>query len=216
MHILTFAIGDIPYKEPALRILQDYFKYKEVPFTVIEKDPDINIRKAHPSWLKLLAHQILPNEDFILCWDLDLLPVNKHDGVDITSYWSTQITMVQDSGITLGGTVPGVTIPYTSFKYNGGLIGIPKRHSVFMEYVYYKHAPGTRDSFEQFYLNDEIVAHNITVEEFPDCFNSLYPHQGYDRTNFENAYHRHYTWGVAHEHKLKLIQEHATRYFSKT
>ena len=87
MHVLTFAIGNnIPYKEPALHILKDYFKHKGIPFTVIEQDPECNIRKAHPSWLKLLAHQIVPNEEFILCWDLDLLPTNANSTLDLLIY----------------------------------------------------------------------------------------------------------------------------------
>lgn len=43
-----------------------------------------------------------------------------------------------------------------------------------MEGVFETYAPGTRPSYEQYYLNDEIEAHAIPVVELPTDLNCLF------------------------------------------
>jgi hypothetical protein len=168
--ILILAVGNIFYKESALDVFSHYFNKNKINYHVIDKMPEnIDFRNSHPSWWKLLCHKILPGYDFILCWDLDLLP--DHPNVDIIKYINfNKINMAWDSH---AKHFPNDKYK-PSFKYNGGLIGIPKSLSVFTEGVFYKHSPGYYPSYEQYYLNDEIEEQNIDIHEFPENINVLF------------------------------------------
>jgi hypothetical protein len=65
----------IKYAEHSIRLFKDYFAHHGIEYHIITELPDI-IKNAgvNPSWLKLFPHRVLPGYDYIIIWDLDLLP----------------------------------------------------------------------------------------------------------------------------------------------
>jgi len=105
-----------------------------------------------------------------------------------------------------------------SFKYNGGLVGIPKSYSSFIESVFKRHAPGTYPSYEQYYLNNDIEKYQIPVYRLPNDLNYLYciPLGLQERTDeFNSSRFQHYTMCVQGDEKAFLIKQHRLKYFSE-
>jgi hypothetical protein len=190
---MVLAVGDIFYKADSLKILTHYFNKQNVDYHIIEQIPDIDIKNSHPSWWKLLCHKILLDYDYIICWDLDLLPI--HSNVDFLQYFNfNKITMAQDS---CAKHYPEMKYN-NNFKYNGGLIGIPKTLAFIMEDIFNKYAPGTRPSWEQYYLNDTIVEKGLDIHELPDTINVLH-----STPDFSNALLKHYTFSFIAKDQIK-------------
>lgn len=213
----VIAVGnsnEITYKEDSKAVLKDYFDYHKINSFFLEVPTfhgcKINVKGAHPSWVKLISHKFYPTDDFILCWDLDLLPINREKNIlDVLDL--NKLNMCFDSSVLMNG------YKFTpNFKYNGGLCGIPVRYREFMEGVYNKHAPGQWPSFEQYYLNDEIAIQNIEVNELDSIWNSNLPAPGFTTEYFDKAFNKHYTWGVDHSQKIGKIKQHRENYFSTT
>ena len=208
MHIMVLALGNVDYYKDSYDVLIAYFKKYNLTYSFITS-VDCNHKNAHPSWLKLLCHKICPGHDFILNWDLDLLPIKT--ACDISDYLDySKLNMAVDSSLLAGhgGFTP-------NFKYNGGLIGMPSSLYSWAESVYDKHAPGTMPSYEQYYLNDEIVHNNIDVNVLWPKFNTLYPngnnivgHQLWNASDF-----RHYTFGCSTNLRPSKIREHKNEFF---
>lgn len=201
--VMILAVGNISYKKDASEILSHYFTRHNIPYHFIESVPaNINTRNAHPSWWKLLAHSILPGYDYIICWDLDLLPRNPDiqilEAFDISSLclsWDSHAKKYPNDRF----------LP--SFKYNGGLIGIPKLSSPFLENIFDMFAPGRYPSYEQYYLNEEISKQNIYIHELPSDINVLFSF-----SDFPTARLQHYTY----THTAKShIRSHYETYFLK-
>jgi len=197
--VVVLAAGNIFYKKDAMDVLTHYFKRHKIPFVFIESVPEgIDVRSSHPSWWKLLVHSFVPGYDFIICWDLDLLPKDQNVKV-IDDFDMTKLCFAWDSHAKTGqGWRP-------SFKYNGGLIGIPSAMSRFMQGIFEKHAPGDWPSYEQYYLNDELQDQAITVHELPSDVNVLYTFPGFDVARLQ-----HYTYT---EDAKSFIKNHRALYF---
>ena len=208
MRVVVISIGNPPYAEDAKTVLVDYFQRHGLAHSFLTEDSAANVRKAHPSWLKLLMHDLF-DEDYIICWDLDLLPTA--DAPQILTYFNCNlINMCVDSSLLAG--FPGFNM---QFSFNGGLIGIPKHFGYWMKTIYDKHAPGTLPSYEQYYLNNQIVADNIAVNALPNFLNTLYPRNQRGRELWDTAKLRHYTFGVMDDReKAKLIKQHHDDYFT--
>jgi hypothetical protein len=208
---MVLSIGDIPYKHDAKQVLLDYFTTNNVPHVFIEEVPE-NVKYAHPSWYKLLSHQLLPGYDFIICWDLDLLPTSRNVKF-IDDYDMKKLCMCYDTSVVIYPNHKHFT---PSFKYNGGLIGIPKSIAPFTEGVFQRHAPGTYPSYEQYYFNDDIELFKIQVHRLPNDLNYLYciplgiPHR---TDEFNSARFKHYTMQTKGEEKVLLIRNHRWNYF---
>ena len=198
--VMVLAIGDIFYKYHAMAILKHYFILHSIPYHFITTHPSIETRNSHPSWMKLLAHSILPGYDFIIAWDLDLLPISPDIDI-IKDFDMKSICVTQDS---FAKQYPNQRF-LPSFKYNGGLLGIPSSYSSFMEGIFTTFAPGKYPSYEQYYLNEELQKQSIPVHELPSDLNVLYSFEG-----FNNARLQHYTY--TSDAKTK-IQDHFNRYF---
>jgi len=202
--IMVLSIGNIDYKIYSKPILIDYFESCNIEYKFIEDLPkNIDTRNAHPSWFKLLAHKILPGYDFIICWDLDLLPKNKNVKV-LDDFNFNKICMVWDTSLRVN---PNNKFS-PNFKYNGGLIGIPKFYSTFTENVFGKFAPNLYNwpSYEQYYLNEYIFQQKIDIHELPDDINYLY-----SCPLFNDARLQHYTYGINAKSKIK---DHYNNYFT--
>lgn len=204
--VMILSIGDIFYKKYSKPILTDYFEIQKVKYFFIENIPDMfdkNFKNVHPSWYKLLCHKILPGYDFILCWDLDLLPTNRQvtfiENIDKNNFcatWDTSLKFFPKSKFT------------ENFKYNGGLIGVPKKLADFTETVFleYSFDPYNWPSWEQYYLNEELASKKITVCELPDDLNYLYSYR-----LFNIAKIKHYT---SSKDAKNHIFDHYKKYFS--
>lgn len=202
--VAIIAIGDIFYAEDSLKLFKDYFTYHGIEYHIITEPPlEVMERSAHPAWVKLLPHRILPGYDCILVWDLDLLPRSRE--VNILEHFDVKkLCMAWDTGARLAYE-QGKYIYVPSFRYNSGLMAIPKEYAPFIEGVFDKFAPGIIESYEQYYLNASIVEADIEIHELPDDLNMLCgtPH-------FETARLQHYT-GTP-DAKLK-IEGHVKKYF---
>ena len=197
--VVVFAHGDIFYAPDSKRVLEDYFKFNGIPYYFVSEKPSFDTKDAHPSWWKLKVHSMFPVYDFIITWDLDLLPRSRDVKV-IHEFDMTKLCMVRDS------TVPDTENGYSPCKYNGGLIGIPKTFQAFMENIFDRCAPGGfNDGWEQGHLNQAIYECNIQLYELPRKLNGLYSTQ-----YFQDALLQHYTHGDNAKYK---ISEHHTMYF---
>jgi glycosyltransferase involved in cell wall biosynthesis len=196
--VVVFAYGDIFYAPDSKRVLEDYFRFHGIPYYFVTEKPYFDTKDAHPSWWKLKVHSIVRGYDFIITWDLDLLPRNRHVNV-IQDFDMTKICMVRDS--TVSDTEDGY------FKYNGGLIGIPKTYQSFMANIFDAHAPGVLNDYEQYYLNNQLFQTNAKIHELPRKLNGLYGTQ-----YFPDALLQHYTYG--HQAKYR-ISEHRQMYFQE-
>lgn len=203
------AIGDLPYKNMAMEILDDFFSSKNIEPFFLEDGGDLNYKNAHPSWLKLISHQYIDcDDDIILCWDLDLLP--KSRDVDLPPVFDGQFGLSIDTSIALG--YHGFN---QNFKFNCGLIAIPANKRKFCEEIYDRNSLGQYPSYEQYYFNDALVANNENVGLIPIEYNTLY-HTGY---LMNKAYNIHYTWQCIEPHmrehqRTMLIKKHYNEYFS--
>ena len=57
------------------------------PIATLQQNVPEQNASIHPAWYKLLCHQIV-HSDFILCWDLDLLPTADEQGMNFeASTW---------------------------------------------------------------------------------------------------------------------------------
>jgi hypothetical protein len=201
---MVLAVGNIAYKADALEILRHYFTLHSIPYTFIEQVPtNVDLMGSHPSWWKLLAHSILPGYDYIICWDLDLLP-RSPDVEVMKDFDMTSMCLAWDSDAK--ANPDNKFLP--SFKYNGGLIGIPSSFAAFTTSVFRTHAPGTYPSYEQYYLNEELQRQSIPVHELSTDINVLcsFP-------EFESARLQHYTYA---DDAKQQVHPHYLRYFNIT
>lgn len=210
MIVAILNVGTVPYAGVALQVIRDYLNRWDIRFFEVNQIEGVNHKHAHPSWVKLLMHQVLAtNMEFILNWDLDLLPVKGAS--DIREHLDPHhFNMAIDSSLLAG--FPGYN---ANFLYNGGLMGIPAEMASWCQHLYQKHAPGTYPSYEQYYLNDAIKHDNIPVHRIPPKFNTLYPRNSAGNALWRVAEFKHYTFGVMDANdKKRLMEEHARDYFS--
>ena len=202
--VMVLAVGDMAYKADAMKVLRHYFTLHSIPHTFIEQMPtNVDLRGSHPSWWKLLAHSILPGYDVIICWDLDLLP-RSSDVEVMKDFDMTSMCLAWDSH---AKAYPNDKF-LPSFKYNGGLIGIPSSFAAFTTSVFTAHAPGTYPSYEQYYLNEELQRRSIPVHELPADINVLYSFP-----EFDSARLQHYTYK---DDAKQQVHPHYLRYFKMT
>jgi hypothetical protein len=207
INVIIIAVGNVSYKTDAKAVLDDYFNFYNANPVYIEQDIH-NPKNAHPSWLKMISYEYLDNTDPVLCWDLDLLPINR--SINIFEYINTnKINMCVDNSVIL------TNFRFNqNFRYNGGLISFPYSYKDFCSNIYYQYAPGERPSYEQYYLNDEIVNQKIDIHELPLIFNGMLPPQGVNSNIFQHAFCKHYTWGANDNQKIDLIAKHKSYYFN--
>lgn len=212
MHIAVLALGNPKYAQASREVLSNYFYRHELKHTFITDDvlkssKIKNIKYVHPSWLKLLMHDILEKEDFILNWDLDLLPIPDAPNIKNELNYNF-VNMVEDTSILYG--YDGFN---ENFKYNCGLIGIPSKLFGWSKFIFDHHHGGDYPSYEQYYFNDQLVIDNINVHVLHPSFNTLYPKNRNGMTLWSESVFRHYTFGIEGDKKVDAIIEHAERYF---
>lgn len=197
--------SNFSYAEDALAVMNDYTNKRRIPLYICNKNQEslsISI-PDHPSWYQLMAHKITGYQfDFILAWNLDLLPVSSKTDV---------FNFIDKSKICLYREFNGDKPSFPYFKYNCGLIGMPLNSAGFFEDIYNRYCsnPNKWPSYEQYYVNQEIGEKNIDVFEMPEKFNHFY-NKNVLNTDYECI---HYTCNVGHHEKQVYIAEHKKRYF---
>lgn len=208
MTVLIFAIGAVPYKEDALAVLRDYFEHNKYSVHVVEASEGRNPHKLHPSWLKTVAHRFV-DDDFILCWDLDLLPVSRR--ASLANVFSGSINMATDTALyfTSQRVVP-------EFAYNGGLLGIPRHEFAAFEDLYNRVGPVSKlASWEQYPVNQMLWGRKGAVHRLPWQLNFSPAHVPYQSALAELqplAHCVHYNF-IGKDNRVPLVAEHRVRYF---
>lgn len=203
MTIFIINVG-CEYAKHSLPIMEKFCNYNNINLFILDRNIEQNIYNKHPSWLKLFCHDLVC-DDFILCWDLDLIPIKKYklDFLDVC-----KINLAHDSC-----HLKENFIFNGKFKYNCGLMGIPKSYSNFFKDIYFKHAANSSyPSYEQYYVNDSIHDSKIEINLIDNKYNYLY--DGNDSPDYIQNIH--YTWKIrSNEHRKKLIEDHYNKYYEK-
>lgn len=138
-------------------VLLDYFAKLGVEVFIL----DHNDYGVHPSWLKMKCFDYV-DDDFVLCWDLDLLPRKKCPSIlDVLD--QTKINVAPDTIFTLQDPDLNDLMPMVPFfKYNCGLIGVPKSYRWLLDRTFTRYNSKAFPSFEQYYFNEELEVNKIT------------------------------------------------------
>jgi hypothetical protein len=203
MTIFVINIGDTVYGKYSLAFIEKLCEHNNINLFVLSEDIPKNIYNLHPSWLKLFSHSLI-DDDFILCWDLDLVPTKLYNIKELIDY--NNLNFCYDgSYLNEGFTFNG------KFKYNCGLIGVPKKYQQFMENIYHEYGKYAQyPSYEQYYVNDEVFNKNIT----PNVLNNNLNYMFNGSEDFsDNIYNIHYTWKInSNQHRIDLIKKHINIY----
>jgi hypothetical protein len=199
MTIFCINIGDISYGKYSLPIIKKLCEYNNINLFVLDKNIPQNIFRVHPSWLKLFCHQIV-KDDFIISWDLDLVPTRMYNIKEM--FDTNKINLSYDgSYLKENFTFNG------KFKYNCGLLGIPKNKQEWCENIYHSSNHRKYPSYEQYHINDSIYDNKININVLDNKLNKMYDARPIDSN--DNNYNIHYTWKTGgNEHKRELIEKH--------
>ena len=99
MTALIVRIGTCIELDNCLKVIQDYFEKNNIKSFVLKE----KIYDLHPSWYKLKAFDYI-DDDFILSWDLDLLPKKNASNI-IPLLNIDKINMVKDTSVLLNNTI---------------------------------------------------------------------------------------------------------------
>ena len=207
MTLFCINVGNLEYSKYSLPLIKKLCEYNDIKLFVLDEDVEANIHKAHPSWLKLLCHSLIDDE-FILCWDADLIPARLYKFDKLINFDKINACYDQSyvrDGFTFNG----------KFKYNCGLIGIPKKYKTFMEDIYHNKSANTRyPSYEQYHVNDALYDNNISIHNLDTSLNMMY--DGSEILENNSNYNIHYTWKIKSEqHRLDLVRNHNKLFYNK-
>ena len=189
---MTIFVIDINtnYGHYSTSYIKQLCDFNNINFYVLKNNIPQNVFNRHPSWLKCFCHDIV-DDDFIILWDADLVPNKLYN---LKQFFNTgMLNMCVDYGLF---TNPNYRFN-EKFKYNCGLIGVPKTYNTFLKDIYFNSA-ATYPSFEQYYINDKIHDEHITVNELPLNLNHAYIE------NNEHVLNTHYTYSG----KINNIMSH--------
>jgi hypothetical protein len=197
--IMVTAIGKNAWVSSAISyawpVIKKYFEDNGHNVYLIQNTP-FDSEVLHPSWLWLKCHEILLGYDYILTWNLDILPVKFED--DIFKYLDqTMVGAVMED--------PSVHGIFPHFKYNCGMVGVPKSYSGFFSDVYQKwnKNPNSWPSYEQYYVNQEIGERNIPIYSIPQKYAWFF-----NSPNYKEATCWHYTSTVQKDGIENLFKQH--------
>jgi hypothetical protein len=203
MTVLVINVGETIYGNQSLPLIEKLCDYNNVNLFVLDKNIPQNTYNLHPSWLKLFCFDLI-KDDFIISWDLDLLPLKlyKFDTYFDTSSWNLSYDPAFSN---LNFTFNG------KFKYNCGLMGIPSYFADRIKKLYIDKGKNSNyPSYEQYHINDMIYDENININLINSNLNFLY--DGNELFS-ENILNLHYTGKIkSNEHRIELIDKHYKKY----
>ena len=143
-------------------VITTYFKNNGIEWISLNE----NLYGCHPSWLKLTCFNYT-DDDFILCWDLDLLP--KKNCPSIIRYLdTTKINLAWDSSLILKNRTPFIP----EFRYNCGLMGIPISYKKVIDDIFELRKTSSWPSWEQYHINKWLAERNYEdVYELDNSWN---------------------------------------------
>ena len=152
-----------PWMKGAKEFLTKIFNKIDVPVFFVE-NLSHNLPRAHASWYKLLLHKHHDYKyDSILSWDLDLLPVSVEAVENIIFSISKNINkfyVCKDTYLLKNKIEQFAELDVCkNFRWNCGLISIPKIAALMMEEIYLKNYTSTKPSWEQYHLADYFFDH---------------------------------------------------------
>jgi len=196
MTLFVINVGDVDYGKITLPIIEKLCDFNNINIYVLDRNLKQNKFNLHPSWLKLFCHDII-NDDFIISWDLDLVPLKTYDLKSLFN--KGYLNLCQDTSIIFSNQKFN-----HKFKYNCGLIGVPKIYQDTLNEIYNKFGKySTYPSFEQYYFNDYIFDYNIRINEIDYKYNYLFK----DDLNYNDIFNLHFTWNVPSENKINFIEK---------
>lgn len=148
-------------------VAMNYFQRHNIDVFVLEKnDFDVD-----PSWLKLKCFDYV-DDDFVLCWDIDLLPRNNCPSI-VSELNFSKINLVVDSIFYTKSAIPPPVAPY--HRYNCGLMGIPRSYKPLLEKVFLESKISKLPSYEQYPMNLELSKNQYKdVHELDKTWNCIF------------------------------------------
>lgn len=187
-------------------VIYDYFKRIGVEVFLLEKN-DFGVE---PSWLKLKCFDYV-DDDFVLCWDMDLLPRRWCPSI-LNDLDFTKINVVRDSIFYTKTVKPLPEAPY--YRYNCGLLGIPKSYRPMLDKVFLEAKTSKLPSYEQYPLNLEWSKNDFKdVHELDKTWNCIYHLPG-ENSFIMSAKAVHYTGPICSGLREPLVKVHRRLYFS--
>jgi hypothetical protein len=198
-----------------LNVILNYLeKYNIKSFVLKEKIYDL-----HESWYKLKAFDYI-NDDFILSWDLDLLP--KKDAPNIIPFLNfNKLNMAKDTAVLIKNYRAFNNKEY--FVYNCGLVGIPLKYKSFCDKIFQQtinKKPNANNinptPTEQDIINEELYKDNYKdVHEIDHKFNTLYYTNKENIKNLLSSYVIHYTSADLNTKQRNILtNKHYKNYFN--
>jgi hypothetical protein len=210
---LIVRIGTCIELDNCLKVVQDYFEKNNIKSFVLRE----KIYDLHPSWYKLKAFDYI-DDDFILSWDLDLLP--KKNAPNIIPLLSIdKINMVKDTSVLLNNTISKKEY----FRYNCGLVGMPRKFKGLYDKIFSQSInklPSQNDTnpspTEQDLINEELYKNNFEdVHEIDHKFNTLYYSSRDNIKNILSSHVVHYTSAdLTAKQRNILTNKHYKNYFN--
>lgn len=204
MTIFCINIGDISYAKYSLPFIEKLCEYNNINLYILDHNISQNIYNVHPSWLKLFCHSLV-QDDFIICWDMDLVPIKLYN---LSTFFNTSILNLayDQSYLRENFTFNG------KFKYNCGLFGIPKIYQSWLENIYNNAFASRYPSYEQYHINDTIYDDQILIHDLDTKLNYMY--SGVEIASDNPNYNIHYTWKImSNRHRHDLIIKHYNQFY---
>jgi hypothetical protein len=196
MTIFVINVGNVDYGKYSIPLIQKLCDYNNVNLFILNNDTFLNKYNLHPSWLKLFCHNLI-DDDFIITWDLDLIPLKMYDIKNIFDL--NKINLSYDTGV-----LHNLSFFNEKFKYNCGLIGIPKVYKDTLNNIYEINGKNpTYPSYEQYYVNDYIYDNKIDINVLDNKYNFLYN----NKIKIDEIYNHHFTWNISHNEKINEIKK---------
>jgi hypothetical protein len=203
MTLFVINVGETIYGKKSIKFIESLCDYNNINLFILDKNIKENVNNVHPSWLKLFAFNYV-NDDFIITWDLDLVPTKLYK---ISDYFNNdEFNFAYDRGyIYENFTFNG------KFKYNCGLMGIPIKYRYDLEKLYHdKSKYSTYPSFEQYHVNDYVFDNNVKVHLLEQNLNHMF---GGSEIYPNDVLNIHYTGRLKSEqHRIELIDKHYETY----
>jgi 5'(3')-deoxyribonucleotidase len=200
--VVIINIGNLNYADFSIRMNKEYYSHFGIDLHILTTHHPETLNTS-PCWIKSLIFDLYPNYDFILCQDLDIIPVslkfNIFNFLKLDSLnFSTDCTRLNVSSYFNDND--------RFFRWNAGLFGYSKIDKNFFREIfnYGIQDPDGTNLYDQYYINDFIYQTDRIVNEIPIRFNTFFnPDIDYNKVSFV-----HYTNYMGSHDKLSFIEKY--------
>lgn len=200
--VVIINIGNLEYADLSIRYNQAYYDHFGIDLKIITQHHKETVGTS-PCWIKSLIYDLLPEYDFLLLQDLDIIPVSlKYNIFDFLNFdklnFATDCTRLNVSSYFKDNG--------HFFRWNAGLFAYSKSCKDFFRTIFNFGIkdPDETGLFDQYYINDFIYSKDKTVHEIPIMFNTFFnPDIDYNKLSFV-----HYTSYMGSHDKRRWIEEY--------